>query len=139
MQFVDTNVLLYAVSSEASEADKSARAVELLQQPDLALSVQVLQEFYVQATRPTRTAPIAHDAAVRFMATLERFPIHDLTLPLVHASVACARQWRIGYWDAAIIEAARDLGCDTIWSEDLQHGQDFGGVRVLNPFRRSAV
>jgi predicted nucleic acid-binding protein len=69
------------------------------------------------------------------MATLERFPVQDLTLPLVHAALGSARQWRIGYWDAAIIEAAREIGCDTIVSEDLQHGQDFGGVRVLNPFR----
>lgn len=139
MRFVDTNVLLYAVSSAPSEADKSARALALLQETDLAFSVQVLQEFYVQATRPTRAAPIAHDAAVAFMATLERFAIQDLTLPLVHAALDSARRWRIGYWDAAIVEAARAVGCDTIWSEDLQHGQDFGGVRVLNPFRLPAA
>jgi predicted nucleic acid-binding protein len=97
--------------------------------------VQVLQEFYVQATRASRAMPLAHDAAVAFLTTLERFPIQELTLPVVRAAVGCVRQWRIGYWDAAIVEAARELGCDTILSEDLQHGQDFGGLRVLNPFR----
>lgn len=135
MRFVDTNVLLYAISADAAEADKSARAATLLDGRDLALSVQVLQEFYVQATRPTRTVPIAHDTAVAFMATLERFPVQDLTLALVHASLEASRRWRISYWDAAIVEAARAAGCDVICSEDLQHGQDFGGVRAVNPFR----
>ena len=135
MRFVDTNVLLYAVSSDPSEADKSARAMELLQASDLALSVQVLQEFYVQATRASRATPLGHETTVAFMATLERFPIQDLTLRLVHAALGAARQWRIGYWDAAIVEAAREIGCDTVVSEDLQHGQEFDGIRVLNPFR----
>jgi len=135
MRFVDTNVLLYAISSDPAEADKSARAAALLDERDLALSVQVLQEFYVQATRSTRAVPIAHDTALAFIATLERFPIQDLNLPLVHASLDAARRWRISYWDAAIVEAARAVGCDVICSEDLQHGQDFGGVRVVDPFR----
>jgi predicted nucleic acid-binding protein len=134
MRFVDTNVLLYAVSSDPTEVAKSARAIALLQASDLALSVQVLQEFYVQATRTSRSTPLGHDAAVSFLTTLERFPIQDLTLPIVRAALDSARRWRIGYWDAAIVEAARAVGCDQICSEDLSHGQDFGGVRVVNPF-----
>jgi hypothetical protein len=63
------------------------------------LSVQILQEFYVQATRPTRIEPIAHDTALAFMATLERFPVQDLTLALVHASLEASRRWRISFWD----------------------------------------
>jgi predicted nucleic acid-binding protein len=106
VRFVDTNVLLCAMSADAAEADKSARAAALLDERDLALSVQVLQEFYIQATRPTRIEPIAHDTAVAFMATLERFPVQDLTLALVHASLEASRRWRISYWDAAIVEAA---------------------------------
>lgn len=135
MRFVDTNVLLYAVSSAAAEADKAARAVALLQSPDLAFSVQVLQEFYVQATRPSRTVPLPHQTAVTFLTTLERFPIQPVTLPLVRAAFDAAARWRLAYWDAAIVEAARALGCDTVLSEDLQHRQDFAGVRVVNPFK----
>jgi predicted nucleic acid-binding protein len=134
MRFVDTNVLLYAVSSHPAETERSARAVALLNETDLALSVQVLQEFYVQATRVAGQAPIGHDAAVAFMSTLERFPIQEMTLPLVHASLSACRRWRLSYWDAAIIEAARMLGCREVCSEDLQHDQDFAGVRVVNPF-----
>jgi predicted nucleic acid-binding protein len=134
MRFVDTNVLLYAISSHPAEAEKSARAAALLNESDMALSVQVLQEFYVQATRPSSRAPVGHDAAVAFMATLERFPIQEMTLPLVHASLAACRRWQLNYWDAAIVEAARALGCHEVYSEDLQRGQDFAGVRVVNPF-----
>jgi predicted nucleic acid-binding protein len=135
MRFVDTNVLLYAVSSHPDETVKAERAHEILNEPDLALSVQVLQEFYVQATRASAASPLRHDLAVAFIRTLQRFPVQDVTLPLMHAALSAAARWQISYWDAAIVEAARALECDEIWSEDLQHGQDFGGVRVVNPFR----
>ena len=50
-------------------------------------------------------------------------------------ALATAQRWQISYWDAAIVEAARQAGCPTVLSEDLQHGMDFAGVRVTNPFR----
>jgi len=135
VRFVDTNILLYAVSSAPEEAAKTARAEALLNETDLALSVQVLQEFYVQATHPARTMPIGHDAATALLTTLSRFPILDITQPLVLAAIATSVRWRVNYWDAAIIEAARASGCDALLTEDLQHGQDFAGVRVVNPFK----
>jgi predicted nucleic acid-binding protein len=134
VRFVDTNVLLYAVSSAAAEAEKSERAVAILNASDLALSVQVLQEFYVQATRTTAVTPLRHDTAVAFIRTMQRFPVQDLTVPIMHASFTAAVRWRLSYWDAAIVEAARALECEEVLTEDLQHGQDFGGVRVVNPF-----
>jgi predicted nucleic acid-binding protein len=134
MRFVDTNVLLYAVSSTAAEQAKAERAVSLLSETDLALSVQVLQEFYVQATRPTRDAPIGHSNATAFIASLLRFPVQEITVPVFQAALEARDRWRLSYWDAAIVEAARALGCDTLYSEDLQHEQDFAGVRVINPF-----
>lgn len=134
MRFVDTNVLLYAISSQPNEAAKATRAAAILNEPDLALSVQVVQEFYVQATRASSASPIAHDEAVAFLSTLLRFPVQELTVSLVLAALAGKSRWQINYWDAAIIEAARSQGCDCVLSEDLQHGQDFGGVRVVNPF-----
>lgn len=134
MRFVDTNILLYAISSAPTESVKAARAVELLNEADLALSVQVLQEFYVQATRATAPARVAPDAAVAFMDTLLRFPVQETTVSLLRAALAACARWQLSYWDAAIVEAARALGCDILYSEDLQHGQDFAGVRVINPF-----
>jgi predicted nucleic acid-binding protein len=135
MRFVDTNVLLYAISSAPGEAGKARRAVALLNEPDLAVSVQVFQEFYVQATRPTAVSPVAHDDAVAFVATLRRFPVQDITPRLVDAAFAARKRWGLSYWDAAIVEAARLIGCDVVLSEDLQHGQDLDGVRVVDPFR----
>jgi len=135
MRFIDTNVLLYAVSSRADEAPKAGRARALLNETDLAVSVQVLQEFYVQATRSGAKSPIAHDAAVAFIRTLERFPLQEQTSSLMHSAFATRSRYGLSYWDAAIVEAARMLGCQHLITEDLQHGQDFGGVRVVNPFR----
>lgn len=134
MRFVDTNVLLYAVSSHPGERAKAERAAELLGSPDLGLSVQVLQEFYVQATRATAPAALSHSAAVEFLTALMHFPIQETTVGLWRSALAARARWQLSYWDAAIVEAARALGCDTLLTEDLQDGQDFGGVRVVNPF-----
>lgn len=65
----------------------------------------------------------------------KRFPILDTSIALVEAALASKIQWQLSYWDAAIIEAARMSGCDTVLSEDLNDGQDYGGVTVRNPFR----
>jgi predicted nucleic acid-binding protein len=134
MRFVDTNVLLYAVSSAKADRRKADRAAALLDEADLALSVQVLQEFYVQATRAGAPAALPHESAVAFIATLLRFPIQETTVALVQAAFATRARWQLSFWDAAIVEAARAVGCDTVCTEDLQHGQDFGGVRIVNPF-----
>ncbi|HEV3375742.1 MAG TPA: PIN domain-containing protein [Thermoleophilaceae bacterium] len=135
MQFVDTNVLLYAISREAEEQPKAARANALLDRGDVALSVQVLQEFYVQSTRETRTGRITHDQAARLVESLLVFPVADVTTALVRAAIATRERFNISYWDAAILEAARSRGCAVVLSEDLSDGQNYAGVRVENPFR----
>jgi predicted nucleic acid-binding protein len=134
-QFVDTNVLLYAISREPEDHDKAARANALLDAGDVALSVQVLQEFYVQSTRERRADRITHEQAVGLIESLLVFPVADLTTGLVLAAMATRDRFRISYWDAAILEAARSLGCEVVLSEDLGDGQDYAGVRVENPFR----
>jgi predicted nucleic acid-binding protein len=133
MRFLDTNVLIYAIGH--GETVKAQKANTLLQDPDLAISVQVIQEFYVQATRATRRDPVSHDEAVSFIEALCEFRVQETTLTLVKAALRTTHRFKISYWDAAIVEAARMLGCDTVLSEDLNHGQNFDGVRVLNPFR----
>jgi predicted nucleic acid-binding protein len=137
MRFVDTNVLLYAVSTASSEATKAVLARQVLEADDLALSVQVLQEFYVQATRAGRKERLSHEQAALLVEAWLRFPVQETTVPLVRAALETKRRHRVSYWDAAIIEAARFLECDELLSEDLAHGRDYDGVRVSNPFRRS--
>ena len=135
MRFADTNVLLYAVSTVPAEAAKARTAQALLANRDIALSVQVLQEFYVQATRSTRADPIEHRQAVDLIESWLRFLVQDLTVPILRAALVSRDRYRISYWDAAIIEAARAAGCREVLSEDLQDGQNYEGVRVANPFR----
>lgn len=135
MRFADTNVLLYAVSRDPGESHKAALARGILAERDLALSVQVLQEFYVQATRESRADPLTHEQAEKLVESFLRFPLADITRDVMLAAIATRHRFQISYWDAAILEAARSLGCDTVLSEDLSDDQDYGGVRVENPFQ----
>lgn len=135
MRFVDTNVLQYAASTAEDEVGKRECARSILDSQDLALSVQVLQEFYVQATRTTRADRLAHHQAVALVESWLRFPVQEVTPQLMRDAFSTADRWQVSYWDAAIVEAARASGCPTLLSEDLQHGMDFAGVRVTNPFR----
>lgn len=137
MRFADTNILLYAVSRDHGERHKAERARGLLAERDLALSTQVLQEFYVQATRASRPDPLSHEQAAKLVESFLRFPLADIDRQVVLAAIATRQRFGISYWDAAILEAARSLGCDTVLSEDLSDGQDYAGVRVQNPFRQS--
>lgn len=134
MRFVDTNVLLYAVSTAPEEAAKTAVARGLLDATDLALSVQVLQEFYVQATHSRRRDRLTPEQASELVEAWLRFPIQESSVELMRAGLAATGRHHISYWDATIVEAARLLGCHVVLSEDLSHGQRFDGLRVENPF-----
>ncbi len=134
MRFVDTNVLLYAASTAPSERAKQERALAILDEEDLAMSVQVLQEFYVQATHPARPERLTHEQAVALVESWLRFRVQDVSISLLRDAFATRARWQISYWDAAIVEAARAAGCSTLLSEDFHDGMDFAGVRVTNPF-----
>jgi predicted nucleic acid-binding protein len=135
VRFADTSVLLYAIARDPAEHDKAKRANDILAERDLALSVQVLQEFYVQATRASRPDAISHQQAVRLIDSFRRFSVQDLTSGIMIAALDARQRFQLSYWDAAIIEASRAMGCTQVLSEDLSDGQDYGGVRVTNPFR----
>jgi predicted nucleic acid-binding protein len=137
VQFADTNILLYAISRDPAETAKAKRANEVLAAGDIGLSVQVLQEFYVQATRASRADAITHEQATGLVEAWRRFPVQDLTVEVMVAAFETRRRFAIAYWDAAIIEASRVLGCAIVLSEDLDVGTDYDGVRVQNPFAPS--
>jgi predicted nucleic acid-binding protein len=134
MTFVDTNVLLYAVCPGESDRAKAEKARAILRRDDLTLSVQVLQEFYVQATRATRTQPLTHDEAVALINLWLRFTIVPNSVPLLQNALRLKARYQIGYWDAAILAAAIDAGCTELLSEDLNPGQTYETVTVINPF-----
>lgn len=135
MRFVDTCILLYGVSTDPAEAAKAKAARTVLDSVDLALSVQVLQEFYAQATRATRQHRLSHEQASMLVEAWLRFPVQDTTVPIMRAAFATAKASGLSYRDAAVIEAARALGCATVLSEDLADLRDYAGVRIENPFR----
>lgn len=133
--FIDTNVLIYSISTDASEIAKRDRAREILDRDDGALSVQVLQEFYVQATRPTRQGALSDELAAGFIRTWRRFKTQETSLALVEKALAIRMAHRFSYWDCAIIAAALTLGCSELLSEDMAHDREIETVRIVNPFR----
>jgi predicted nucleic acid-binding protein len=135
--FLDTNVLLYAISPDPNEAEKRSLADALLNDDDGALSVQVLQEFYVQATRPTRAGSLPHDLAVGLIHAWTRFKVQETTVAVLEAALEIKAAYGFSYWDSAIIAAARALGCRRLYSEDMSHGREIEGVTIVNPFRQA--
>lgn len=135
MTFVDTNVFLYAVCAGRADRTKAEIAREILRGDDLVVSVQVLQEFYVQATRAGRTQPLSHDEAVELITLWLRFTVVGISVPIMQSALRLKKRYQTSYWDAAILAAASSAGCRTLLSEDLGHGQDYDGVRVVNPFQ----
>ncbi|HVS99058.1 MAG TPA: PIN domain-containing protein [Solirubrobacterales bacterium] len=134
MRFVDTNILIYAISGDPEERGKAECASQILAARDLGLSTQVLQEFYVQATREGRPGRLTYEQAAGLVASFMRYPVRAITTAVVEAAIATHERFQISYWDAAILEAARSLGCETVLSEDLNDGQDYAGIVVENPF-----
>jgi predicted nucleic acid-binding protein len=134
LHFLDTNILLYSISQSPTESHKRQRAIELLDDDSGATSVQVLQEFYVQATRANRPDPIPHDLASGLIEAWLRFRIQDMNLPILKAALRIRHAHRFSFWDSAIVAAALALGCERIYTEDLNHGQVVEGLTIINPF-----
>jgi predicted nucleic acid-binding protein len=134
-RFIDTNILLYSISQDPAEARKRDIAIALLDADDIALSVQVLQEFYVQVTRATRTDALPHEIAAGLIGTWLRFRVQDNTLAVMLGALEIKALHGFSYWDAAIVAAARALGCGELLSEDMSHGRVVEGVVIRDPFR----
>lgn len=137
MTFLDTNILLYAISAQPEEAAKSEKAREILSSADFVLSVQVLQEFYVQATRPSRADPLTHDEATALIQHWLRHRIVPLTVQVMQDALDLKKRYQTSYWDAAILAAAVSAGCSELFSEDLNPGQNYKSIRVINPFLKN--
>ena len=131
--FVDTNVLVYAASSAVADQARRELALELLDRSDLALSAQVLAEFYSVATSKTKLN-MTHDDEVVLLQALACIPACPITRELVMEAAELRQRCQISYWDAAILAAAKRMGCHTVYSEDLNPGQVYDGVTVVNPF-----
>jgi predicted nucleic acid-binding protein len=134
-RFIDTNVLLYSISGDSAEEAKRDRAIALLAADDLGLSAQVLQEFYVQATRPTRRDALPHDIAAGLVRAWSRFPVQEISLTIVTSALEIHEAHGFSYWDSAIVAAAQALGCRQLLTEDMSHGRRIGDLTIHDPFR----
>jgi len=133
-KFLDTNILIYAYDQGA--AGKRDVALQLVEQGwvslgSLAISVQVLQEMHVNLER----RGVSRTDASRIIRDLAQWPVADNSLGLLLSALNEQARWQISLWDALILAAARTSGAAQLVSEDFAHGQDYGGVRAVNPFR----
>jgi predicted nucleic acid-binding protein len=137
LQFVDTNVLVYAHDASAGRKHARAKALlaELWASGNGGLSVQVLQEFYVTITRKV-PQPLEGETAARLIADLGHWLVHVPNVNDVLDAIQLHQRHTLSFWDAMILTSATQLGCRLIWSEDLNPGQVYAGVQVANPFAR---
>jgi predicted nucleic acid-binding protein len=135
LQFVDTNILIYAHDLSAGQKHSQAKALiqELWQSREGCLSIQVLQEFYVNITQKVAN-PLPSEKAAQILADLSVWQIHSPTVEDVLTAIRLQSRYDISFWDAMIIASALRSGCQTLWSEDLNVGQVYDQVTVLSPF-----
>ena len=131
--FLDTNIIVYAAAGRGDEDHKRVRALNLIEHCDFGISAQVLQEFYVTVTRRIEI-PLSADEAFEWVEQLEAFPCLAIDTALIKIAVEISERYQLSYWDGAIIAAAQVVGADTLYSEDLNHGQKYGSVVAINPF-----
>ena len=136
--FVDTNILVYAHDETAGEKRDRARSVlaELWESGEGCLSVQVLQEFFVTVTRKV-PKPLDSVSAAAIVADLSLWRAHSPGPGDVLSAIDSHRRLDISFRDAMIVCSAASLGCGILYSEDLNPGQEYEGVRVRNPFLTS--
>ena len=133
--FIDTNILVYAY--DIDEPIKQARAQEILKQgiegETAVLSVQVIGEFFTVVTKRIPN-PLSAQEAEQVLDLLSILPVIDLDFRMVRHAIEIHRQHSIAYWDALIVAAAHRAECTQILTEDLNTGQPYEGVTVVNPF-----
>jgi len=133
--YVDTNILVYAHDSTAGAKHQRAREilVDLWKSGQGCLSVQVLQEFYVTVTQKV-ACPMAPSRAANIIQELSAWRVHQPSSGDVLHAIAIQERCRISFWDAMILQSAIRMHCASIWSEDLNAGQLYDGIRLVNPF-----
>ena len=133
--FIDTSVLVYAHDRDVGEKHAIAEHVlrQLWADKAGALSVQVLQEFYVNVTRKF-AKQLSDEQILLATRTLGRLRVVEVSVQMIFSAIGLARQFRLSFWDSLILEAALESQCKLLLTEDLQHGQRIGSLTIENPF-----
>jgi predicted nucleic acid-binding protein len=131
--FLDTNILVYADDADAGAKRAKAQALVLgaLANGDAVISTQVLQEYFAVATRKLS---VTAEAAQKKVEVLAALVVVTVDADHIIESIKLHRLYRVSFWDALIVHAARRAGCDRLMTEDLQSGQRIEGVEIVNPF-----
>ncbi len=130
--FLDTNVLVYAGDDDTPAKQHIARTLIAEQSGNGVVSTQVLQEYYVAATRNLGVEPLRAKEVMN--ASRTAFETIVVTPEIINRAVDGSILWQVSFWDALILACAEDAACAVVFSEDLNSGQRFGGVHVENPF-----
>jgi predicted nucleic acid-binding protein len=133
--FLDTNVFVYAVDTANPAKQKRAQEV-LTTTPDVVVSTQVMNEFYVVATRKLAT-PLPPDDAAAIVARMAELVCVTVDSDLVRSAIWAGQRWQLSHWDSLMVVAAQRAGCDRLLTEDLNTGAGYEGLRVENPFQPS--
>lgn len=136
LTFVDTNVLAYAHDISETRRQPIARGLldALWTSRTGLLSTQILQEFYVVATRKF-DPPMSRRAAREIVALYGTWPVVQIDVALILTASQLEERHKLSFWDALVVEAARVGGAKRLLTEDFQHGRRIGGLRIENPFR----
>ena len=132
--FVDANILVYAHDRDAGRKHSQARdRVKALWQTETMpwVSVQVLQEFFVNLHR--KGVPFAEARAA--VQDYSKWRVVENSAALLDRGLAEMERWQLSFWDGLILAAARQAGVSTLWTEDFNDGQSYGGIRAVNPLR----
>jgi predicted nucleic acid-binding protein len=135
LQFIDTNILVYAYDLSAGEKQRAAKKLieRMWIEHSGCLSVQVLQEFYVSVTRKV-ARPLEAEMVAGIILDLARWKVYVPDAGDVLAAISIQQKYHLSFWDAMIIQTAIAAGCQVIWSEDLSENQIYEGARIRNPF-----
>lgn len=134
-EFVDANVLVYAFDASAARKQRAAQGLleRLWESGTGCLSIQVLQEFFVTITKKV-PKPLPVDEAKARIREFAAWTVFAPAAEDVLTAIDLHVQSQIGFWDAMVVLAAAESGCDVLWTEDLHDGQLLRGVRIQNPF-----
>ena len=132
--FVDTNILVYCMDDSDKKRKARCRTLIEAMAGELygVLSTQVLQEFYVAATKKLGADPLA---VKDILHSFRRFETVVITPELIKEGIDCSLINRLSFWDSLIVVAAESARCEKIWTEDLNDGQIIRGVRIENPLK----
>jgi len=135
LAFLDTNVLVYLFDADNPAKQSKAQALfdELSAAGRLLVSTQVLQEFYVVATRKLALPLTSHEAE-QVVRDLAVFTVVPIDAQVILSAIQAGRRYDFSLWDSLIIQAALRGGAEVLYSEDLQHGQIIDGMTIRNPF-----